>query len=63
MTNLKFVELSGCDSIEPDSFVKGISECTKLEQIVMRFCTQFSEWQIVEMCTSLPNLTYVDALG
>ena len=63
MYNLKFIDISGCNSLKPDEFVKALGACTKLSTIVMQSCNQFSAWNILKMSSTVPTLTYIDSLG
>ena len=55
------VDISGCTTLNPCEFVEGLMGCIDLEKLVMVGCHQFSEYNIVDVCTSVPYLKYFDA--
>ena len=61
MTELENADISGCCKIVPADYIDSILNCTKIMKFQMIGCEQFSEYQIIDICTSLPNLTYFDA--
>ena len=61
MVNLQHIDISHC-CIEPKMFIDAIVQCSKIEEVVMTGCQQFSEYQIVKMCKGLPKLIHLNAL-
>ena len=62
MINLKHVDISCCITVDPKMFTDAIVKCTKVEELVMKACTQFSEYQIIALCKGLPKLIHLNAL-
>ena len=60
MVNLESIDLSFCCDINPADFVEGLLGCMKIKKLEMVGCKQFTEYNIVDICTSLPNLEYFD---
>ena len=61
MDDIFRVNISGCDNLNPSEFTEAILGCLKMERLDMVGCTQFTEYNIVDICTSLPNLVHFDA--
>ena len=60
MSDIICVDISGCCTINPSDFIEGLLGCIQIEKLKMVGCKQFSEYNIVDICTSLPNLAYFD---
>ena len=61
MVELTTVDMSGCTDFEPSEFIDGILKCCKIEKLEIAGCKQFTEHNIIDICTSLPELIYFDA--
>ena len=63
MKDLVDMDVSGCRKLNTDDFVESIVDAFKVEKLNISGCTQFTEQQIIDICTCLPNLVSVDATG
>ena len=61
--SLKYINISDCQKVDPDKFTSEIGSCKEVVQIVMVGCKQFTHWQIIKICSSLPKLTSMNALN
>ena len=61
MSGLANVDISGCKALNASEFTEVLIKCLKIEKVEMVGCTQFSEHQIVDICTSLPKLVHFDS--
>ena len=62
MQNLEKVVISDTH-IDPREFVDKIVDRIELQEIYLVNCTQFTEQQMIEMFSCLPNLRIIDATG
>ena len=62
MQNLEKVVISNTH-IDSRQFVDKIVDRIELQEIYMVNCTQFTEQQMIEMFSCLPNLRIIDATG
>ena len=63
MVNLESIDISFCCDIDASDFANGLIGCMKLKKVEMVGCKQFTEYHLVDICTSLPKLEYFDGRG
>ena len=61
MSDIICVDISGCTHLDASEFVEGIVSCIQMEKLLMVGCSLFTEYNIVDICTSLPNLIHLDS--
>ena len=61
--DLVSIDISGCCHHDTYVFIECVLKCLKIVKIEMIGCKQFSEHQIVDICTGFPNLKFFDASG
>ena len=61
MDDIVRVDISFCFDLNACDFVQAILGCIDITKLEMVGCKQFTEYNIVDICTSLPNLEYFDA--
>ena len=61
MMDLINIDISECCHLNCDDFIECVINLLKVEKLNMSVCDQFTEQQIIDICTSLPNLEYFDA--
>ena len=59
--NLQELDISGCNSIDPEMFIDCLVACKFLKKLVMVRCTQFTQHQVVKMVQNIRAVTYLDA--
>ena len=57
------VDISACRNLDVTRFTESIVCCTGLQKIVMKGCTQFTQNDLLNMLSKLPNLKYFNIEG
>ena len=58
--NLLELDVSGCIKIDSNLFTDCVVACVNLNKLVMKACTQFSQYQIAKFVSNLKSLEYLD---
>ena len=60
LPNITELDITSCETINPDDFTDYVQSCEKLQSLYMSGCSQFERYHFLEFLPNLSNLKYVD---
>ena len=63
LSNVVSMNFSNCIKVDPEMFINSVVNSKQITHLAMNGCKQFSEYQLVKLLTSLPNLIVMEALN